>query len=159
MSLSKVILILAISGLGLFALLLFYTLSPTIRNVSQNIAFKHFMNTQVESKTTLYLHQCDKGSYRFISTVISKDSITICNRLFDLPEGSIFLIKEIKKYTNNTGSGITSLFVLGECTSPEGNKVNFEFDWCLIDNTKGQTTLLPLAFWQDESDSRINYIN
>jgi len=159
MSLSKVILILVISGLGLFALLLFYTLSPTIRNVSQNIAFKHFMNTQVKSKITLYLHQCDKGSYRFISSVISKDSVTICNRSFDLPEGSVFIIKEIKKYTNNGGSGITSLFVLGECTSPEGNKVDFEFDWCSIDNTKGLEILLPLAFWQNESDSRINYIN
>lgn len=159
MSLTKVIVILVLSGLGLFALLLFYALSPSIRNVSDNMAFKDFINMEVRSQTAMYLHQCDKGSYRFISTVISKDSVTICKPSFNLPIGSFFLIKEIKKYTNNVGSGTTSLFVLGECASPQGNKMEFEFDWCSIDNTKEQTTLLPHAFWQKETDSRINYIN
>jgi hypothetical protein len=159
MSISKVILILVLSGLGLFIFLMYIALSPTIRNVSSNSAFADFVNKQVTSTSKLFMQQCEKGSYRFISNVVSPDSVTICNRAFDIPIGSTFLIKEFKKYTNNAGSGITSIFVLGECTSPEGNIIDFEYDWGSIDNSKGQSTKLPLAFWQSDEEQQIIFTN
>lgn len=159
MSLSKVILILVLSGLGLFIFLMYIALSPTIRNVSNNTAFADFVNKQVTSTNELYMQQCEKGSYRFISNVVSPDSVTICNRAFDIPAGSIFLIKEFKKYTNNAGSGITSIFILGECASPKGNTIDFEYYWGSIDNSKGHSTKLPLAFWQTNADKEILFTN
>jgi hypothetical protein len=159
MSISKVILILVLSGLGLFIFLMYIALSPTIRNVSSNLAFTDFVNKHVTSTSELYMQQCETGSYRFISNVLSPDSVTICNLAFDIPAGSTFLIREFKKYTNNAGSGITSIFVLGECTSPEGSIIDFEYDWGSIDNSKGQSTKLPLAFWQSDTDQQITFTN
>jgi hypothetical protein len=159
MSLSKIILILVVSGLALFVFLMYIALSPTIRNVSTNKAFADFIDKQVNNPATLYMQQCKTGSYRFIPNVLSSDSATICDRAFDIPAGSAFRIKQVKKYTSNAGSGITSLFVLGECTSPKGNALEFEYYWGSIDNTKGESTKLPLAFWQTDNDQQILFIN
>jgi hypothetical protein len=159
MSISKIILILVLSGLGLFIFLMYIALSPTIRNVSDNSAFADVVNKEVKSASILYMQQCETGSYRFISNVLSPDSLTICTKVFDIPAGSIFLIKEFKKYTNNAGSGITSIFVLGECASPKGNSIEFEYYWSSIDNSKGQSTKLPLAFWQTDSNKQILFTN
>lgn len=159
MSLSKVILILVLCGLGLFIFLMYIALSPTIRNVSDNSAFAALINIEVNSTSTLYMQQCETGSYRFISNVLSSDSVTICNRAFDIAAGSSFKIKQVKKYTNNAGSGITTIFVLGECFAPKGNTIEFEYDWGSIDNSKGQSTKLPLAFWQANTDKQILFTN
>jgi hypothetical protein len=159
MSISKVILILVLSGLGLFIFLMYIALSPTIRNVSSNSAFADFVNKQVISTNELYMQRCEEGSYRFISNVVSPDSVTICNLAFDIPVGSTFLLKEFKKYTNNAGSGITSIYALGECTSPKGSSIEFEYYWGSIDNTNGPSTKLPLAFWQGDADQQIIFIN
>jgi len=97
MSISKVILILVLSGLGLFIFLMYIALSPTIRNVSSNSAFADFVNKQVISTNELYMQRCEEGSYRFISNVVSPDSVTIGNLAFDIPVGSTFLLKEFKK--------------------------------------------------------------
>lgn len=159
MSLSKVILILVLSGLGLFIFLMYIALSPTIRNVSDNPAFADLINIEVKSTSILYMQQCKTGSYQFISNVLSSDSATVCNRAFDIVAGNIFKVKQFKKYTNNAGSGITSIFILGECASPKGGTIDFEYYWGSIDNTKDQSTKLPLAFWQSDTEQQIIFTN
>jgi hypothetical protein len=155
MSLSKVILILVLSGLGLFILFLYLALSPTIRNVSNHDALKSLIDVPLSTQSTVYLHQCDNGTYRFVPVVLSEDS-TICQRILNIPVNSKIQIKKINSYRNNAGSGFTNLFVLGEYISPEGKSFDFEYDWGILDFQKDYT-LLPKTFWQSQGASQIKF--
>ncbi|MBX2899784.1 MAG: hypothetical protein KF775_09035 [Cyclobacteriaceae bacterium] len=159
MSVSKVILIVVLCGLGMFILLLYVALSPTIRTVSKNVAFSSILNKPVTSTTKLYLQQYPTGSYRFISNVLSRDSISVGTTVLDIPSGSSFTIKAFKKYTNNAGSGSTSIYVLGEYAPGKDAAIAFEYYWGSVDNTKGASSKLPVAFWQTEADQQIIFIN
>jgi len=158
MSLTKIIVIVIISGIILFASLLVYALWPKIRDISDQKRLTRFVNTPLIIRTAAFIYKSDKGSYRFSEHVMSQMDQYESEKKYDLPVGSVITIQKIKTYRNDAGSGYTDVFALGEFITLKGEKIEFEYDWGGIDPPLYKTEVpdLPLAPWQNITDSTIN---
>ena len=159
MSIVKVILIVIATGVVLFILLLVYTLWPTIRNVSDNKALNPFLNKSLTLKRKAFLHYTDQHEYSFVKYVLNERADYPGNVLFELPVGTVIHVNKFKTYKNSV-SGFTYLYALGELTTPDHKKIEFENDLGGTDpSLYSKETVIDLGFalWQDSTDSSIKY--
>jgi hypothetical protein len=158
MGISKVILIVIGSGLFLFIGLLVYTLSPTIRNVSDKSFLRDLLNRPLTLKRNASIYFCKSG-YDFKQLVLSETRPEESELKYEVPAGSIIKIQKFKTYKSGAGSGFSYLFALGEFTTLDDEKVEFEYCWGGTDPSfySNESALLPLAVWQDETNSLIRY--
>ena len=160
MSITKIIIIVIVSGIILFILMLYIALSPTIKNVSKYKILNPFLNKPLTLKTSGVIYLCDEGNCRFRQLVLTQQEQYPDVKKFDMPAGSVITIKEFKTYKNNAGSGFTTLFALGETTIASGEKVEFEYSWGTTDPGlySKEPPSLPQAIWQDSTDAAVVYI-
>ncbi len=152
MSIFKILLLVLVVGILLFALLLFYTLSPTIRNVSHKRQLKVFLNKplKLERKAVIYL--MEQGQYRFSPHLLSENLMHPWQKQQELAAGSRLIIHAFKTYKNAV-SGFTHLYALGEVTTAGCQQVTFEYDWASL----APSTVLPLALWQHDHEALIGF--
>lgn len=152
MSLLKIIIIGLIACFTLFALLLYYTLSPTIRNVSSYKQLTPFLNKPLRLERKALIYYLEEGQYRFYPHLLSENFTDPWEKQYELAAGSLVILKEFKTYKNAV-SGFTHLYALGEYTAPAGQKIAFAYDWASVD----QPGDLPVAIWQKDSASFIRF--
>ena len=155
MSATKIILIVIGVGVLIFIGMLVYLFIPTIKNVSGYPSIKALLNKPLTLKKESAIYLLDKGSYRFEPYTLYPDQHMGFEKKFDLQTGSVIILKEFKTYRSNIGSGFTDLFVLGEWITPSGEKIRFEYIWGNLDG--GKPITLPLAIWQDDSETLIRF--
>jgi hypothetical protein len=155
MSVGKIIGFLFFIGICLFAVMLYLALSPTIRNVSDNVALKKYLHRPLVTKRNAVVVKCESTDYNFTEHVLVESNDTSCKLRYDIPAGSELVIKEFKTY-KNANSGFTYLYAIAEVTASTGEKILVEYNW-------GSTDLqllahkpphLPVGLWQNEEDLR-----
>jgi hypothetical protein len=156
-SITKIILIIVVSGVLIFIGMLVYLFIPTIKNVSGYPSLKELRNKPLTLKHESAIYLLDKGNYRFEPYALLPDPNIGYEKKFDLPAGSDITLKEFKTYKSNIGSGFTDLFVLGEFVTPSGERINFEYIWGNIDSLSGEDSFLPKAVWQDSTEIFIRF--
>ena len=159
MSLSKIIIIVIVSGIGLFILLLVYTLWPAVRNVSDHKAIKRFVSQPLKLKREASIYFCKPGGYRFVEHVLSEENPISSEKKYDLPVGSVITIQKFKTYKSNAGAGLTDLYALCEWINVHNEKTEFEYYWGGTDPSfyLKESAVLPMALWQEHTDELIRY--
>lgn len=157
MSILKIVIIVTVTGVVLFALLLFYTLWPTIRNVSDNKALNPFLHKSLTLKRKAFLHLAEKPESAFLKNVLNEREDYPGVVIAELKPGTLIVISEFKTFKNNV-SGFTELYAIGELTTPANEKIEFENDMGGLDPSlySEKTGIeLSLTLWQDSTASRI----
>lgn len=154
MSTFKIVLLVASAALLLLILLIIWSLSPTIRKVSDEPAFRHLLHKELILQRAAFIHKRDKGMYDFNENVLTEIKTNPGTLIQELKPGSKVIIKEYKTYTNNLGSGFTFLYALGETTD---TKLPFEYMLGTVEKELYADTpySLSLAVWQDSTQNPI----
>lgn len=155
MSFVKIFFILAVIAVVVVAVV-YYSLSPTIRNVSNEPVLKPFIKKYVTLKTKASIIQAEKGQYTFDSNILSKDGTYSQTPLLKLVPGDEIIIHQFKTHRSNIGSGFTHLYALGEVTK-DRQVLTFEYDLGILDGDSNSTTVLTTTVWQDDNDPRIEW--
>ena len=160
MSTLKIVLLVAGAGGVLLVALIVYSLSPTIRNVSNAEVLERYVGKSVKLKRKAFIHKRDKGSFDLVENVVTDVKDNPGTLLMELPEGSEINIKEFKTYTNNLGSGFTWLYALGDVLNKDGQKIPFEYGLGSVDKQlySDQPRQLGLTIWQDEFDKPFVFV-
>ena len=153
MSTFKIVLIVAGIALFLFILLLVYTLSPTIRNVSGEPAFRHLLNKELVLQRPAFLLKQEKHQYEFRENGLTQVKDHPGALIRELQPGSGVIIREFKTYTSGT-AGFTHLYALGETAD---NGISFEYSLGTVDkDLYGEEPYnLRLTIWQDSTEQPI----
>lgn len=155
----KLILTLIISAVVIIAACIVYSLSPTIRNVSNEPVLVDYLSKPLELKTTGCIMACEKGQYDLIPNVLVPLNDKVAGKLVvHLPIGSVVLIRQFKTYTNNFGSGFTYLYALGDYKQENGIMVSFAYNMGVVtkDLYAPEPYPLGLTLWQDSSMAPID---
>ena len=143
------------TGICLFLVMLYLALKPTVRNVSDNVALKKYLNKRLVTKRNALVVKCESQDYNFTEHVLVEDGQSPCRLRYDVPAGSSFVITEFKTY-KNANSGFTYLYAIGEVQTGSGKKVAVEYNWGSTDlqQLAHKPPHLPVALWQNEHDLR-----
>ncbi len=158
MSIFKVIAIVVISGVVLLTVLIIYSISPTINDVSDEAPLKSYLNKLLTLKQTSYLLKVEQGQYDFLEHILVIDSTYPGTKVAEFSIGKTIIINQFKTYTNNLGSGFTHLYAVGEITITKGNKINFQYNLGNVDKGlySDVTYKLNYTVWQDSTDLQID---
>jgi hypothetical protein len=156
----KMLLLIVLTCLVLFALLLVYALSPAIRNVTGKKVLQPFVNTPLSLQRTGYLYKLEQGQYDFYPISLSENVQQAVRKSYALPVGTSLRIKQFKTYKNAV-SGFTHLYALGQVTTATGEKVAFQYDWGSIDAWPHpeQGVQLAHAPWQQDDEPLVFWDN
>jgi hypothetical protein len=160
MSTSKIVVIVIITTIILFALLIYMALSPTIRDVSHHAALRPFLNKQLTLKRNAILFYCEGIEYRFIQHALREEPDYPCEKKQQLSTGKEIVLQKFKTY-KNASSGFTHLYALGTLVAETGETIPFEYDWGTVDLEEfaGKEPLLPRAIWQGEHADLVKFSN
>lgn len=154
----KVLLIVAGVAVLLFIGMLVIALVPATKNVSGDPALRPLLNRPLQLKKDGFLYFCSEGEYRFRPYVLHESGQAPGTNRQRLPAGSTITLRAFKTYKNRAGSGLTSLYALGEIVTPSGKNLQFEYDWGSTDRFFTMETTDPgmrPAIWQDSSEARV----
>ncbi len=134
---------------GLLLGLIIYTLSPTVRNVSEEAPLKPYLGRQRLQRPAV-LYALPKGFYDVRSNQLAAPGSWDTFEKAQLPAGTEIFIQSFKTYRNNLGSGFTHLLALGTVFI-KGNPTDFECPLGQVDRDfyKDKSWKLNRALWQD----------
>ena len=128
MSVLKVIVIVAIAGIFLFAVALYFALSPTIRDVSDHTALKPLLNKKLTVKRSSAVYYCEGAEYRFIQNVLLENREQYpWKKTHEVKPGTSMTVLKFKTYKNAT-SGFTHLYALARLQLASDEKIDVEYD-------------------------------
>jgi hypothetical protein len=144
------LLVLLILIIGVF----YIALAPAIRNVSGKRAFIQWVGKPVTLQRPGLVYIKPKGNYHFYPQVLTERGDG-SQPAYELPAGTLIILRSFKTYKNNAGSGSTSLYALGEFLTKDGGKIPFEYDWTYRTSLyKGMQ--LPPAIWQETGETQLD---
>lgn len=151
----KILLVLALIAV-IVVVFLFYSLSPTIRDVSDEPVLKPFVKKILKLKTNASIIEAEKGQYIFNSNILSREGVYAQTPLFNLFPGDEIMISQFKTHRSNIGSGFTHLYALGE-VKKDNRVISFEYDLGTVDRDlyTDPPTALMTTVWQDANDPKI----
>ncbi len=158
MSISKIVLIVVVVVIVLFLLASIYSLSPTVKDVSEEPPLKPFIKQALVLKKDCYLFSQEKGQYSIIENVLVSRNDYPGKQILELPIGSVIIINQFKTYRNNLGSGFTHLLALGKILNNDKQTLPFEYYMGTVDKELYSETpyKLPYTVWQDSNDVQID---
>ncbi len=158
MNIFKVIAIVVVSGVVLLTVLIIYSLSPTIKNVSDEAPLKPYLNKLLTLKKNSYITKVEKGQYDLLDQLLVTDSTYPGVKIAQLANGSTIVINEFKTYTDNLGAGFTHLYAIGKVDDINGKEINFEYNLGIVDKGlySNDSYKLNYTVWQDSSDLKID---
>jgi hypothetical protein len=151
--------LLAVLLLFIFIIWIFYVaLAPTIRDLSDRPVFKPLIGKSLVLEHPARVYILPEGQYNFCPELLTIREIGTYPLKYELPAGTVMIIRSFKTYTNNAGSGTTSLYALGDFLTKDGEKVNFQYAWTYEYRTENEDMdKLPLAIWQKPGEPRFDY--
>jgi hypothetical protein len=137
--------------------MLYLSLSPTIRDVSNRPSLKPLLNKPLTTKRNANIFYCEGAEYSFIPNSLRENDSAPCEKKYEAPAGTPITVKKFKTYKNPV-SGFTHLFALAEVQLRTG-KVEVEYNCGSTDLSKisNNLELLPLTIWQDDHEPRIPF--
>ena len=132
MSPTKVILILAATGILLFVLLLYITLSDSVDDVSDETPYKDLVDRNLSFSRDMLLVENEPNLSQFEPNFFLEafDRLPQGTTLLQkLPQGTKFVIRKFKSVQNGT-SGTTTWYAIGKVTIQEPkSEIPFEYAW------------------------------
>jgi hypothetical protein len=146
--------VLLILIIGIF----YIALAPGIRNLSGKPVFKQWVGKQVILQQPGLIYIYPKGHYSFYPQKLTAKRGIGYPLKYELPAGAVITIRSFKTYTNNMGSGSTTLFAVGYFLTKDGEQVPFEYAWNYEDRTPMYKDMekLPLAIWQQPGETPVD---
>ena len=127
----KLILLIAGAALVGFGLLLWYVLSPTVRDVSGYPAVAGLLHRPLLLRRPAWVVRADPGMYQLRRLVLTEFP-DLRGTATALPPNTPLTLTGFKSYTNGV-SGFTHLVGLGTVPLPNGTVAEVEYDWGSID--------------------------
>jgi hypothetical protein len=158
MSILKIVLIVVALAFVVFGMMLYMALAPSVKDVSQEPFLSPFIKKSLTVTRPVYLYHNEKGMYAINENILVDRDDYYGTRILNLPIGSVVIIDKFKKYTNNAGSGLTTLYALGEITINDGSKVSYEYSLGTLTKplySTGGPYFLEHTIWQDSTDRQI----
>ena len=84
MSVGRIILAVFIVGVFLFAVAMYLALTPSIKDVSDNVALKKYLNKTLTIKRNALVTICEEADYNFIPNVLTEEAQGACQEKYDL---------------------------------------------------------------------------
>ncbi|HEY0743351.1 MAG TPA: hypothetical protein VGD40_17910 [Chryseosolibacter sp.] len=155
MSITKILMVFAVIVV-IVVIAIYYSLSPTVRIVSDEPALKPLVKKPLKLKSNASIFQAEQGQYIFKSNILSREGLYSQAPALSLAVGDEIVIHEFKTHRSNIGSGFTHLYALGEVRK-DNQQIPFEYDLGTVDREfyTEPPTVLMTTLWQDPGDPKI----
>src|SRR5687767_13988000 len=102
----RIAVIVILAGIVVFGLMLYFALTPTIRDISDREVFERFLKSPLRLQRQALIYYCEGAEFSFVQHSLREQRDYPCERRYEVAAGTPITIHEIKTY-KNASSGFT----------------------------------------------------